>query len=479
MSRKPTFRDYQRVGILHLVNRRHAGLFYDPGLGKTLTTLSAFEMLRIRKKLIKGRLLVVAPLSVAQTVWQDEIQEWSHIEHMTSCLLHGTKKKALLQQILGGDCPDVTVINYEGMKWLEEQLKGEAWPWDVLVFDELSKCKNASTQRAKIVSRIRRHFDRVWGLTGTPVPNSMLELFGQIKALDGGQALGFSAWKFREKHFYQKPYRQYEWHLKEGHEKIITDEVSHLVHRLDARKHLEMPDLVNVWHSITPSRKAMAKYVEMEKDFFTQLTEEEVASAVSAGVQWGKLQQITQGFAYIDNENDQAKQWNRFDTAKLDALQDIVEEAQGQPILVFYKFQADLAALLDRFNGKKAPLGVDLKKMDTAKAVHAWNAGEIPLLFANPQSAGHGLNMQKGGHIMVWYCLDSSNERYIQAKGRLYRQGQESTVVNHHLEVVGTVDSDIRAVLEGRATMQERVMERWESLQDDKPKKRPSPVACA
>jgi len=457
---KPTLRPYQREGIIHTINQPHAALFYDPGLGKTLTTLLSFELLRMRERLQRPRMLVVAPLLVAQTVWAQEAQKWSHTHHLKTVLLWGSKKNQHLANLADYD---IAVINYEGLKWLEDNLKGK-WPWDVLVFDELSKCKDSTTQRAKRIYRIRGHFTRIWGLTGTPSPNSPMELFGQIKALDGGASLGKSMWTFRKEHFYQKPFEQYNWYLKDGHGDIIAAKIAHLVHRLKASDHLDMPELIDVWHPVRVKPATMKKYKQMEQDFFFSMGDEEEVSAVSAGVKWGKLQQITQGFAYLDQDYEgQPKEFARFDDAKLDALESIIDEAAGQPVLVFYKFKADLAALKARFNGKNGRLkGIDTKDMPMDQLVEYWNAKAVPLLFANPQSAGHGLNIQDGGNIIVWYCLDSSNERYIQAKGRLLRQGQQAaTVINHHLMVPGTIDADIREVLEGRATMQERLLQKW------------------
>lgn len=457
---KPVLRPYQREGIIHTINRPHAALFYDPGLGKTLTTLLSFELLRMRERLERPRMLVVAPLLVAQSVWAQEAQKWTHTHELETLLLWGPKKNKMLQYV---EDYDISVINYEGLKWLEANLEGR-WPWDVLVFDELSKCKDSTTKRAKIIYRIRHHFTRIWGLTGTPAPNSPMELFGQIKALDGGKALGRSLWNFRREHFYQKPFDQYNWYLKDGHADIIAWKISHLVHRLKASDHLDMPELIDVWHPIKLSNKDMKTYKQMEKEFFVSFLHDKEVTASTAGVKWGKLQQIVQGFLYIDQDIiGPEKETVRINEAKLDALESIVDEAAGQPVLVFYKYKSDLEALRNRFDGKNGRLrGVCTKDMPTDDLVKAWNSKTIPLLFANPQSAAHGLNIQEGGNIMVWYCLESSNERYIQAKGRLERQGQQAaTVLNHHLYVPGTIDSDIRAVLEGRESMQSRLLAKW------------------
>ena len=464
MPIKPKLRPYQREGIIHTINQPFAGLFYDPGLGKTLTTLLSFELLRMRERLQRPRMLVVAPLLVAQSVWAQEAQKWTHTSHLTTLLLWARTRKGKEALLPGIHTHDITVINYEGLKWLEENLPRDEWPWDVLVLDELSKCKDSTTQRAKILNRIRNHFTRIWGLTGTPAPNSCMELFGQIKVLDGGASLGKSLWTFRQTHFYQKPYDKYKWYLRPGHDDIIADKIAHLVHRLKARDHLDMPDLIDIWHKVPVSRKDMNTYLELEKESYLQLSTQTEASAVSAGVLWGKLQQVCQGFLYEDQDiPTPQKPVHRINEAKLDVLEDIIEEAAGQPVLVFYKFHADLEALRGRFHGRgNVPLGVCTKDMPTEELVQRWNNKEIQVLLANPQSASHGLNIQEGGNIMVWYCLDSSNERDLQSKGRLERQGQEAaTVINHHLEIPGTVDSDIKDVLEGRATMQERLLSKW------------------
>lgn len=436
MESDVVLRDYQKEGVQHLLATPHAALLYDPGLGKTLTSLIAFETLRREGK--AQRALVVAPLRVAQSVWAAEAARWNTTKHLRVHLMHGPKKHVKPSGV------DLDVINYEGLKWLFAQ---NVWPWDLLIFDELSKMKDTSTQRHKLVRKHLDRFPRRWGLTGTPAPNSLLELFGQMRVIDGGASLGTSLERYQYTYF-EKPFPQsFDWILKPGADVKIAHAISPVCHRLKAEDHLDMPPLYHIWHYLELPKKALDVYRDMENDLLTELSGGELITAMSAGVAWGKLQQIVQGFMYRPDGS-----YETLHSAKLDALEDIVEEASGAPVLVMFRFKADLHELQDVFPQARLLRGPD--------DVRDWNAGKIQVLLANPQSAGHGLNLQGGGHILVWYAIDPSLERYIQANGRLYRQGQRSPVVVHHLAASGTIDEQSREVLERRATIQSALLGR-------------------
>ena len=445
---QPALREYQRAGIRHLLKNDQACLLWDPGLGKTLATLLAYHL--IEKKEPGSTMLIIAPLMVAKTVWQDEVKKWAPLKDLKIGLLHGSNKAKTLNN---WDSYDICVINYEGLPWLDKQFKNMRMPWETLVLDELSKCKDISTSRHKILRRIAPQFKRRWGLTGTFAPNSIQEMFGQMLIIDRGEALGTSITRFRNKYLYKEYPASFKWLPQEGAPEKIATQVAPTCHRLSAKKHLVgLPPRYDIWHPIKIPNSAMEVYKSMEEEQIIELSETEAITAMSAGVVWGKLQQIAQGFSYWFDDEDQRHVEN-YHQAKLAFLKDLIEEANGSPVLVMYKYNEDLLQLRDAF----PEAGMMDGKPET---VRAWNAGEYQVMLAQPQSAGHGLNLQAGGHIMVWYCLESSNERYIQGCGRLHRGGQQHPVVVHHLMASSTVDEDSKALLEGRATLQELVLQR-------------------
>lgn len=440
-----SLRPYQRDGIRHLLRNDRACLFYDPGLGKTLTTLLAVELLRQRGKVT--RVLVVAPLRVAQSVWQQEVEKWEATRHLTTALIHGNRKADALARDV-----DIHIINYEGLLWLTSRFgKDDPLPWDLVVFDELSKLKATGTRRHKELRKIIHKFPRRWGLTGTPAPNSLLELFGQMQIINP-RIFGSNRWAF-EQQWFTKPYPQsYALVPKPGAGEAIADMLAPTCHRLSAKDHLSMPEATRVFHRVRLGQRSLDLYEALEKDLVLDMGDVgNVVSAASAAALWGKLQQIAQGFVYGED-----REVTRINTAKLEVLLDIIDEACGQPILVFYRFVEDLALLQKSVPGlvKYSP-GIEAE----------WNNGLVPVMAANPASAGHGLNLQAGGHIIVWYTMEPSLEKYIQGNGRLDRQGQTNPVVIHHLVAADTIDEETVDVLERRATMQSALLKRIKRLQ--------------
>ena len=437
-------RPYQRAGIRHLINHERACLFWDPGLGKTLTTLLSFLLCQQRAGVKTA--LVVAPLRVAQSVWYREAAKWAPTAHLRVELIHGAKKHEALHKPA-----DIHVINYEGLAWLIKQFKDdEPMPWDLVIFDELSKLKSPTTQRHKMLRKAIHRFPRRWGLTGTPAPNSLMELFGQMLIIDGGRALGSNLFTFQQTYFRKPHPRSFDWLPRPEAPDRIAAKLAQTCHRLAAKDHLTLPPRTNVYHSIDIGARSREAHRDMESDLLVQLSEQDTVTALSAAAAWGKLQQIANGFIYGED-----KEVTRLHHAKLEALEDIIEEAAGQPVLVFYRFKADLDLLVERIKGLV---------VYHPGAEDAWNRGEIKVLAANPQSAGHGLNLQAGGHIIVWYVMDPSLERYIQGNGRLDRQGQTHPVLVHHLVATGTVDEETVKVLDQRATIQEALLSRIKRL---------------
>mgnify|MGYP001813105426 CR=1 FL=1 len=454
MSITPVLRPYQRDGIRHLLTTPDACLFECPGLGKTLQGILAYVLLKRQEP--NTRMLVVAPLRVAQTVWRQEFKKWEPSADLKVELLHGATKDYRLKIKA-----DVHVINYEGLAWLERRMKGQEWPWDIVLWDELTKCKSVGTQRARWITRHYDKFDRHWGFTGTPMATKgYMDLFGQIRTIDGGKALGTAKYAYENMYFYYASPYDREPTIKRGASEVITRRISPLVYQLKAEDHLEMPELLTVHHDVEMAEIDASRYHDLERSMAISVGDSEI-TAVSAGVLHNKLKQLVQGFSFDD---EGGVIWHN--ETKMEALEDIVEESAGAPVLVFYHFQPELAALLKRF-----PQGVALRRSGAEKLVQEWNEDKIPLMFASPLSAGHGLNLQLGSaNQIVWLCQNGSPEIYQQANGRLYRSGQKNkTVVVHHLNATSpqgsTVDDDIISMLKNRTTVQEAMLRRLSSLQ--------------
>lgn len=442
---KANLHPYQVVGAKHLYNHRYSGLFWWPGMGKTIVTLLAFVGVQ-RKRIPGAKLLIVAPLRVALKTWPDEIEKWDETKHLRYVVLHGPNKEARLQQDA-----DVYIINHDGLPWLWSKLPPltvaglkQPWPFTGVVFDELTKFKNTNTNRFRDMKKRISRFEFRWGLTGTPAPNSLIELFGQMLVVDGGRRLGEYKGAFLRKYFYEVD--MYNWAPVKGAIEQIQKRIGDVMHHLDPKEHLDLPKRIDVRVPVLIPDNVMEAYRSFEAAEVLKVDLDTIDVAHAAALV-GKLQQMVQGFLYVDESR--AK---RLHEAKLDALEEIVESANGEPVFVIYKFREDLAMLKERF-----PQGVDLNK-DVEKRIDDWNARKIPIIFAQPQSAGHGLNMQDGGHIIVWYCLNHSLEQYIQANGRVDRQGQTHPVTVHHLVVEGTVDADIMSTIAARDRTQRTLL---------------------
>lgn len=434
--------EYQRVAIDKIVNQPAAGLFLEMGLGKTVITLSAVSDLITLGDV--SRVLVVAPLRVAQSVWAQEASKWDHTKHLQVVRVLGSadKRRAALAQRA-----DIYVINRENVPWLVDEL-GRGWNFDMVVLDELSSFKNRSSARWKALRKVRSRIKRIVGLTGTPAPNGLIDLWAQVYLLDGGEALGTTLGGYRDRYFI--PGRRngavvYEWRPKREAEEAIYKRLEGLCISMKSVDHLQMPELVHNVVTVPLSAKARHAYEEMQREMLFELQGETITAANAAAVT-NKLLQLANGAVY-----DEVKRWYVIHDAKLDALVDIVEAANGKPVLVYYAFKSDLERLRLAF-----PDAVELKNEDD---VERWNDHEIPMLIAHPDSAGHGLNLQNGGSVMVWFGLTWSLEKYQQANARLYRQGQKQAVVIHHIVAEGTVDERIMRVLAGKASLQDELME--------------------
>jgi SNF2 family DNA or RNA helicase len=435
---------YQAYATKWLLDKEKAALFLDMGMGKSVITLTAINELMFDYFDV-AKVLVIAPLRVAQNTWDSEIEKWEHLRHLRIAKILGNEKERI--QALNATA-DIYVINRENVKWLVDRC-GKHWPFDMVVIDELSSFKSHQAQRFKALRKIRPFMKRVVGLTGTPAPNSLIDLWPQIYLLDGGKRLGKTITGFRERYFYpdkRNQYIVYSYKPKEGAEEAIYKKLSDICVSMKAEDYLKLPERINNTIPIHLPKKAKEKYDQLERDLLLPLNDSDIV-ANTAAVLTNKLLQMCNGAVYDENGDVQ-----EIHNAKLKALEDVLEAANGKPVLIFYAYKHDLARI------KKHLKGQDLKVLDTAEDINAWNKGEVPIMLAHPASAGHGLNLQAGGNIIVWFGLTWSLELYSQANARLYRQGQKQNVIIHHLVAKGTMDEDVMKVLENKEAGQEALL---------------------
>ncbi|OMD31353.1 DEAD/DEAH box helicase [Paenibacillus odorifer] len=440
---------YQEYAIQHVINVPGSALFLEMGLGKTVITLTALEALK-NDYFDADKILVIAPLRVADDTWARESQKWDHLKHLRISKILGTatqRKKALAADA------DVYVINRENVPWLVAQT-GNDWPFDTVVIDELSSFKSSKSQRFRALRRVRPLMTRVIGLTGTPAPNGLEDLWAQMYLIDQGDRLGKTITGFRDRYLTagqrdkSNPHVVYDWKAKPEAEDNVYSKISDIAVSMKAEDWLEMPDRIDRIVPVKLIDKARDQYKQLERDLLLPFLDADVV-ANTAAVLSNKLLQLANGAVY-----DEVKGVREIHDAKLDALEDVIEAANGHPVLVFYAYKHDLERIQKRFPQTQM-LG---KGADGLKDIENWNAGKTSLLAAHPASAGHGLNLQDGGNIIVWFGLNWSLELYQQANARLHRQGQQRSVIIHHLVTEGTMDEDVMSALEGKAVDQDALM---------------------
>ena len=446
--------EYQRRAIEFMITSGVAGLFMDPGLGKTATTLAAYKILK-DKNLVNAA-LVIAPLRVCHLVWPNEVKKWANFNDLKVTVLHGPKKEKLLDEKA-----DIYLINPEGLQWLlTTERMGKIRP-DMLVVDESTKFKRTTTQRFKLLKKWLNQFSRRYILTGTPAPKGLLDLFGQIYLLDQGASLGRFITHYKTKYFVPSGYMGYDWQPQPGATEKINDQIGHMILRLEDKDYLEMPELIHDTISVELPPKVRKQYNELEKEFITMIENDEV-TAMNAGTVSNKLRQIAGGGIYTDDGGVAYAH-----SAKADALVDLLEQLQGAPLLVFYQFRHDVItiskALPKEFlsGGKTAPYiggGVSGREADTLAKL--FNNGDLPVLLAHPASAGHGLNLQGASNHVCFYSPTWDLEHHDQALRRVYRQGQkESHVVIHHIVAAGTVDEVVVKTLVEKDRTQRAILD--------------------
>ena len=443
---KPSWKPhmYQKRAISLLLSQASGGLFLDPGLGKTAITLATYLILK--QQGLVGKMLVVAPLRPVYKVWPDEIAKWDEFESLTYSILHGPTKTTALR-----DDSDIHIINPEGLLWLLDPKQNRP-QYDVLCLDESSKFKDTGTKRFKLLKTLLPSFKRRWILTGTPAPNGIEDLFGQIYVLDLGRSLGRYITHFRNLYFQRVGYNLYDWRPAPGAFEEIVEKISPLILQLSAEDYLEMPELVyrNVTVSLPDDVRKV--YKEVEDEFISRLETADLVAA-NAAVAGGKCRQIANGAVYVEG-----KEYVTLHDEKLDALESILSEFNGAPTIIFYEFEHDKNRILERFPELPVLGGsISPKKLD--ELVDAFNAGLIPALLGHPASMGHGLNLQGVCNRVVWFGITWNLEYYDQAIARIYRQGQNSAhVFVYHIVAVDTKDEDVLKVLTSKDRTQQNLL---------------------
>ncbi|WP_317049746.1 DEAD/DEAH box helicase [Clostridium neonatale] len=437
--------DYQQYAINHILDHQASGLFLDMGMGKTVSSLTAIDNLLFLGE--ANKILVIAPKRVTEDTWSTEVEKWDHLKHLRISIILGTPKQRM--DAINKDA-DIYVINRENVEWIVSNYF-KTWKWDTCIIDELSSFKSSKAKRFKALKKVRPYFKRIIGLTGTPAPNSLIDLWPQIYLLDGGERLGRTITGYRERYFVPgqtNGYVVYNYNLRPGAEEAIHQKISDICISMMAKDYLDMPERIDNKIMIDLPKKAKDQYKELEKELIINLDNEDITAANSA-VLTGKLLQMCNGAIYSED-----KEVVEVHDKKLNALMDIIEAANGKPVLIFYSFKHDLTRIMEILKKNKLK-GQELKGQEDIKK---WNNGEIPILLLHPASAGHGLNLQYGGNIVVWFGLTWSLELYQQANARLHRQGQKETVIIHHIIAKGTVDEDVMAALSNKEINQNALL---------------------
>lgn len=436
---------YQLQCITHIIEHPYCGLFLDMGLGKTISVLTAIDYL-IYSDLDISSVLVVGPKRVIETVWTDEIAKWEHVKHLQTVKIIGspTKRIEALNQKA-----DIYLISRDNFAWLCGLYGGKHLPFDMIIFDELSSFKSYKSIRFKAAKHIRPGVKRIVGLTGTPAPNGLIDLWPQMYLIDMGDRLEKTVSRYRAKYF--RPGKSngqivFNYNLIPESDKLIHDKIKDICISMSAIDYLNMPDKILNFVRINFGPQLRKQYDDFEKDNILRLfSDNEIVdiSAVNAAALSNKLLQFSNGAIYDDDKN-----YHVVHNLKLDALEDIVEDANGEPMIIAYQYRHDLERIqerLKRFNPRM---------LNTEQDIRDWNNKKIQVLLAHPASMGHGLNLQEGGHILTWYGLTWSLELFMQMIARLYRQGQPYPVIINILIMNGTLDEDVSKTIERKDAKQ-------------------------
>lgn len=447
---------YQETAIDFVINNEAAGLFLDMGLGKTIITLTAIEELK-NNYFDVHKALVIAPKRVAEDTWPTEHIKWDHLSNLKVVKVIGNPKQR--EAALKEDA-DIYIITRDNVAWLVDYLKSK-WDFDTVVIDELSSFKSNQSKRFKKLRTVRPLIKRIIGLTGTPAPNGYEDLWSQVYLLDRGERLGKTITQYRVNYFSMLPRNGYtEYEIRKGAREQIDEKLKDICISMKAKDYLKLEDPLYINRKAKLNPIEFKAYKTLEKDAVLEFEEGDI-TALSAAAVTNKLLQLANGAVYTDE-----KEVIKLHDSKLEVLDELIEEAQGEPVLVFYNFKHDKSRILERYNkGKENPVRV----LETEKDIKDWNNKDIKILLAHPASAGHGLNLQQGGSIIIWFGLNWSLELYQQANARLYRQGQNETVRIYHIITEGTVDERVLEVLKGKNLRQEELLKQLKAeLKEDR-----------
>ena len=440
--------DYQRTAMQWIKDKPRCGLFLDMGLGKTVSTLTALQELIDDCEITNA--LVVAPKKVAETTWSTEAEKWNHLCLRVVKVL-GTEKQR--NEALDTKA-DIYVTGRDNFVWLCAKYKGHL-PFDALVIDELTSFKSSKSQRFKAMRIALPSVKRVIGLTGTPAPNGLIDLWAQMYCIDQGARLGRSVTKYSDTYF-----NLHKWNnivvrceLKKGCDAIIRNKIADICLSMQAKDYLQLPDMITHTVKVQLSEKVMKAYNEFEREKVLEFTAEHTDESAnvlanSAAGLMNKLSQFANGAVY-----DEARNVHEIHSEKLDRLAEIIEAANGNSVLVFYQYKHDVFRITERLKGYK------VRTYEGEDDLKAWNAGEVDVLLAHPASTAYGLNMQQGGHYIVWFGTGWNLEHYQQANARLHRQGQQHPVTVYKLICAGTVDERASASLEGKKGVQQSLLD--------------------
>jgi len=442
---------YQKTAVNHIIDNTHSALFLEMGLGKTVSTLTAIKKLMFEELDIE-KALVIAPKRVAESVWDAEIEKWEHLKDLRVSKVIGTvkqRKAALVAEA------DIYMLGRDNVSWLCGQYGGSMLPFDMLVIDELSSFKNPKSIRFKALRGVQPSFTRVVGLTGTPAPNGLIDLWSQVYLLDRGERLGKFITRFREEYF--RPGQRngaivYKYNLRDDGETRIHEKISDICISMKSEDYLDMPGRINNYIDIKFDEETQAKYDAFEEEqvleLFADQEEGENISAINAAALSNKLLQFANGAVYDEN-----KDYHVVHDLKLDVTEEIVEAANGKPVLIAWTYRHDMYRLKERLKKYKP------RELKTDQDIKDWNAGKIQVLMMHPASGGHGLNLQAGGNIIVWFGQTWSLELYQQFNARLDRQGKKEVTIVNHLVASRTIDNDVVKSLERKDSKQEGLMQ--------------------
>ena len=433
--------NYQNYAKDFILAHKVSALFLDCGLGKTITTLTAINELMYDSFEI-SKVLIIAPLRVAQSTWKEEIEKWDHLNLLRYSIAVGDEKERLkaLKQNAG-----IYIINRENVNWLVTK-SGIDFNFDMLIIDELSSFKSHTSKRFKSLLKIRPYFERVVGLTGTPSSNGLMDLWAEFRVLDLGERLGRYITHYRNEYFLPDKRNGaviFSYKPQPNAEERIYRKLADMTISMKSTEYLKMPELILNELEINLDEEDQTKYKKFKKEMVMTIQEKEI-DAINAASLSNKLIQLANGSIY-----DEDKKFYEVHNKKLDRLEEIIKSANGKPVLVAYWFKADKERIEKRFK---------VREIKTADDIKQWNKGMIDLALIHPASAGHGLNLQSGGSTLVWFSLTWSLELYQQTNARLYRQGQKDTVVIHHLITKNTIDEDIMKSIKRKDKTQEALM---------------------